>query len=454
MTPTFATLLFLPLAAWGVVRPRRVITLLAATVGFSGTAVFNLPALAFGFQPYHLFGSILIVRCVVAALAAEPTSPARRSCWPVTAFAALWMTAVISLFAASGVRGGPGGAHVLIAQIAHLGFGVAVAWALSVEAHTAALVGRGARAFELGAVAIASWGLLQFLCNRLGLSYPAFVFNNSVGRYADNFDSTIGPNGVVRVGSVATEPSFLARTLVMALGLAVVRRAWREPTGGRRRLVIATILTAGVLVSTSTTGLFGLGVLAALGLARGRSVRARSLIALIAGVAVAILVLSPSLSIGLREMTIDKSSSGSFEQRQASTDQAQELFLDYPLLGVGLGGQTSHELFSKIASNLGLAGLAAYAVAVVGLLTLGRSGLRRERATMLGLKVALAMSILMDTVAGWSYTYGEFWVVAGLLLAGASTVHRTTSIGPSTDVNASKRPARVLPDLERRRAPP
>ena len=53
---------------------------------------------------------------------------------------------------------------------------------------------------------------------------------------------------------------------------------------------------------------------------------------------------------------------------------------------------------------------------------------------MLGLKVALAMSILMDTVAGWSYTYGEFWVVAGLLLASASAPHRLTTVGASTEV--------------------
>lgn len=448
VTATFATLLFVPLAAWALRRPRRLVLLLAASVGFSGTAVLNFPGLAFGFQPYHLFGSLLMGRAAVAAVTAAPASPSRRPPWPLAAFVVLVLFAVVSYVTSRGATGGAD-TKVLVAQLFHLGFGVGVAWAISVQVQTWAVVDGAVRAFEIGAVTIALWGFGQFLCDRAGVTYPDFIFNNSVGRYASNFASTIGPLGVVRVGSVATEPSFLARTLVMALALAGVRRAWAHPTQRRHRLAICVVLVGGVLVSTSTTGVIGLATLAILALVRGRSVRARRIVAVAFGVLVILLALSPALGAGLQEMTFNKSTSGSFEQRQAATEQARDQFLGHPVLGVGLGAQTANDLVYKIGSNLGVVGLLCYSVAVAGLFSLGR-GLRAgssQRGALLGLKLALLLSLVLDAVAGWSYTYGDFWVISGLLLAAGSCERRQSSSlvqgGTDSAAVASSRSARA-----------
>ena len=33
------------------------------------------------------------------------------------------------------------------------------------------------------------------------------------------------------------------------------------------------------------------------------------------------------------------------------------------------------------------------------------------------MRLAIGLLLVMDAVASWSYTYGDFWVVSGLLLA-------------------------------------
>jgi hypothetical protein len=93
------------------------------------------------------------------------------------------------------------------------------------------------------------------------------------------------------------------------------------------------------------------------------------------------------------------------------------------VLGVGLGRQTSNDLAYKVLSSVGLVGAGCFVLGVSGLFRAGarRAGAGVEgRATTRALRTALVLSLAMDWVAGWSYTYGDVWLVAGLILAAAS----------------------------------
>jgi len=415
MSPTFATLIFVPLLAWGVRKPERLLLLLAATVGFSGTAVLNVAPAEFGLQPYHLFGLALVARAVLEAAVDVAERRWRSVPAPVLALVALWLVAAAS-FANAAVGGGV--SIVLAAQLGHLGFGVAVVWAIQRQCRRVVDVERAALAFERGAVFAAGWALFQFACHLTSLPYPAFVFNNSVGRYADKFGSVLDTVDVVRAGSVATEPSFLARTLVFALCLAVVRRL---PAGrsGEMRLVVAACLVGGLALSTSATGVLGLAAVGAVGVVLGRRVALRVPIAVAALLLLVALLAVPTVRQTAFESTLGKLDSFSFRQRFDSIAAAWDVFVSHPVLGTGLGSQTSHDVAGKVASNLGLAGIFALVWALFRLFGFGVGGAAGSNRSRLGLalRVALGLSVLLDAVAGWSYTYGDFWVLAGLLVA-------------------------------------
>lgn len=417
MTPTFSTLIFVPLAVWAVLRPRRILLLLMATVGFSSTAIVNVPSLAFGFQPYHLFGSMLIARTIGMRLATGSAlgtdSTVRRN--DVARFVVLWALAVVAFFLA------PAGtsSKVLIAQLAHLGFGIAVLWAVAAHSTSLPIIRRSCRAFEFGALFLAVWGLFQLALHLVGIPYPAFVLNTSIGQFASNYASVFGTGGFLRIGSLATEPSFLVRTLVMALAIGLTRRAWGTSHERRRRNVFALFLCAVIALSTSTTGILGLIVYSAVAVMRGRSVRGRQFVGLVALLGVLGLFLLPSVRTAIADVTIRKSTSWSYEHRTGTQSMALDAFRAHPVTGTGLGSVTSFDLATKLLSNLGLLGTVAYIVAVTSLFA--RNARRRPTeevaAIRRSLRLALMLLLVMDAVASWSYTYGDFWVVGGLLLA-------------------------------------
>ena len=176
--------------------------------------------------------------------------------------------------------------------------------------------------------------------------------------------------------------------------------------------------------------------------------------------------ISPALMKAIVDLTVGKDRTGSYVARRLSIETGKDVFADHPWLGVGWGNHTVHDLPVKILSNTGVIGAACLLVVLFGLL-FGRllpehtGALRPE---LRALKLAVAMSVAMDWVAGWGYPYGEIWIISGLLLAamtlgpstGAPVVGRgsagtATTLGGPTEPAAEERPVLLVPeDLARR----
>lgn len=420
-------------------RPRMLFHAVIFFSPFAATALINLPSVPFGFQPYHYFGVLLVVHVALGAITTGRMRIARSHLIVVLPLVLFWLAAAASLFNARLLPDGEITGS-MAAQLAHLGLGISVALALAMSVNQRETVRSGITTLIVSAIVVSLWGFVQLACQLLGIEYPWQIFNNSVGASADGYRAVLVETGLQRVSSVSTEPSFLSRFLLAVAIIILALILEGRPIGSRRAAyaqlgIIATCL----ILTTSTTAIIGL--LAMVVLLQVRYIKRLPrlwIILLVAALAlVAALVAFPTLPSVIFEVTVQKVDTFSFTDRTGSIGAALDAFARSPLLGFGLGSITSHDLVGKILSNLGMIGLLLFtASAALILIVPGRGAARtlasnptlssaeREAlkislADVHALKLALFLMLITDLVAGFSYTYGQLWVVVGLLLASA-----------------------------------
>jgi hypothetical protein len=281
-----------------------------------------------------------------------------------------------------------------------------------------------------GAIFASVWGLMQFACSVLGLPYPSFIFNTSASHAADLF-ATEAIGGYVRVGSVAVEPSILVQSLAFPLAISATLLSCASPTLRRWCVATAIVSTGCIVLTTSTTGYIGLGMLAILLVGQQPS---RTLTTLILGapVAVALLVLMPGLVTAIVDNTFNKSQSWSYAHRTSTLFDGWQAFISHPLVGSGVGSRTVNSLPVYLLANVGTIGTLCFIVLVISAFLALRhicgpalrlppaaQSVDSGRAAKLwpALPNAIAVSLAMQSVAGFSYAFPDFWIGIGLMIA-------------------------------------
>ena len=264
---------------------------------------------------------------------------------------------------------------------------------------------------------------MQAACFYSGVTYPAELFNNSTSHFADLFDQH-AESGVIRIASVATEPSFLAVSLMIFGSFGATLLAI-EPRLRTRAWIVPVALTLLVVAaSTSSTGYVGLGVLGLL------LARRRPGLMLISGVCVVVagsvlLMLLPGFRDALYEFTFNKTASGSYVDRSGAVWTAFSLFGQQPIFGLGWGGNSSFSIVSTLLANGGLVGTLVFAAAVVVTL-LGSRAARlacrgpaewRLRVYAEGTENAMIVYMAVSTISGFHFVVAEFWCLWAFALA-------------------------------------
>lgn len=398
--------------------PQRLVQCIVFFASFSGTAVLN-------FGEYGMAPDVVLLSCLMFSsfLSGRMLLPAKVSQdHLVIGFLILVFASIAALsFLVNGAVHGM--ASLQLTQTVYLLFGICLTLVMSIELRTPDRLEAGLMALRASATFISLWGLFQAACYYTGIEYPAFIFNNSQSHFADMYDQRAAA-GVVRIASVATEPSFMALSLMIfgSFGATVValdpsRRtaSWLLPVG-------LTLLT--VALSTSTTGYFGLLILGLL-LMRRRPVFAIGVFActaLIGGIYIAAV---PSAQDALYNMTLGKIDRGSYVDRSITFAPALEMFHKQPLFGFGWGADFSYSMVTQMLANVGLAGSAAFLLAIGATLIASHSARRNNDVTRSphllvyaeAAENAFVVYLMESVVSGFKYVVADFWCLWAFAIA-------------------------------------
>jgi hypothetical protein len=442
--------LFLPLVPVLVVlAPRRLYPLMVFLIPFSATAVANVGTRegGSGVQPYLVLGalwvvteSLVILRRGWVRLPSERNlSVALLMAFGVAALASLIMPVIIdgSLVIQSPelLSDESTPLHFTwrhITQGLYLMLGVALAVLVAIRNADPRARLRTLKISTLAAVFVSAWGWLQWLCYRLGVAYPYAILNNSITKSAVGYDRVIEELGIPRVSSVAVEPSILAQYLLTVFPLLLLSVLYRRTVWSPRldRIALA-LVSSTLLISTSASAYIGLAIALALtiyvayrtGMLRPRHA---AMVLTCATAGVVVYATSSSVRASLSAIVFTKAATYSGAERVSSVLKAWGYFTQYPLLGVGWGSVTSHDLVIKLLANTGVLGLVCFSLFAGYTLT----RLRPSRAPLLrsdldgfwraGVFITMATLLALSVLTGFAYVFGHVWLVFGLAIAVAS----------------------------------
>ncbi len=242
---------------------------------FTATSILNRGSGdgASGIQPYMFFGALLMLRKILdltSHMTIDIRSSIRRPLLLYLLFIVMCLISLIMPIAIDGklevlsngtlnaalepLRFGSKNITAIIALLFGFFFTVIIARhnAQPRQFHKTLQV------YMISALFICFWGLMQFGFVLIHVPYPTLVFNNSASPYAQ-LGGVMSSLGIVRISSVAMEPSVLAVTLIGMLPLCIVALLRKTYILGRTldRLTVL-IITVTLILTGSATGYIAL----------------------------------------------------------------------------------------------------------------------------------------------------------------------------------------------------
>jgi hypothetical protein len=432
-------------------------------VPFSATAVINVGAKdnASGLQATIFLGSLWMMTEIFTFFRDKRSSVRENLAKPVKYLG--WFTgiAALSLMMPVWINGrvfieegeysnGFGNAEPLVftarhvTQFVYLIYGVMFAILVAYKNSDIRQFVKTIRIFLYSAIFVSFWGFVQFACSLFHVEYPAFIFNTSTTKSALGYLEELEDIGIARVSSVATEPSIFAGCMLIAFVFAFFAVSRRRPVISYiwDRVALAIIL-GGLLISTSTIAYIGIVAVFIIywftrpkrGLFKAK--HAWTLLLVVATIGLIFTFLPPAQEI-IDAFVISKTESYSGIARAYTIALAAQYFLQYPILGLGWGSVTSHDLVVKLLANVGIVGFVVFCIFLASLF----SRLWRGRAYGVAadsewpwwgrcLLVAYLTVVFTSLTTGFDYVYSHIWLVFGLAMAIPPTSSTLTLAQPA-----------------------
>jgi len=445
--------ILLPLGVAGLlVSPRWLYRLFVFWTLFSATSVLNVGEAQNGsaVQVWMFFGALWILRLGLERVSLFSFSIDNRlkrtSFWMiaflVVATISLVMPVLIDgslLIAAPTFEGDPTPLVLTghnITQLLYLIFGGTLAICVAHANLTDDNREETERVILYSGIFLACWGIFQFLCNITGLPYPDFLLNNSGSASGQGFRQALKDIGVQRVSSAAVEPSVLAQALLSLLPLTVPAWLKRGFVFSRRRdRLIALLFVVVLILSTSSVAYVGLAILGltyvVYSVRTGRFSKRKAIavfvpVGILATAIVAVAIISvPFVSQIADSVLLSKASSGSAIERAMTISYAFGYFQKYPILGIGWGSATSHDVIVKLLSNVGIVGTVVFFWGIFSIvrsnwrrISRGNSPLELSREAWL---MSLVSFVLTSVLIEFPLPFGNFWLIIGMSMATAAT---------------------------------
>jgi hypothetical protein len=441
-----------PLALWFYfLKPSQLYWWMIFFIPFSATAVVNIGSgvSASGIQASMLFGSLWIAKELPGSWRASNSTVAPQLRKPARQLMIFFFVVVLSLAMPVWINGrvvieSPEFANPestplqfssrYITQTLYILYGVLVTICVAAKASKPSDFMRSVRVYVMSSIFVSLWGIFQLFCYFAGVTYPAYIFNNSATPSALGYLQELESLGTTRISSVATEPSLLAQCLLLATVFVLFALIDRKPLISKfcDRFALVVIVLV-LLASTSSIAYIGLAValilyVLALWYLRILGYRHVLSLAIFGTFLLGVYALySPARDL-VDAMLLGKSESYSGIARLLSVVQAGSYFVQYPVLGLGWGSVTSHDLIFKILSNTGIMGLVAFSLFLFTVITrlwqaMHINRLRSSSATLFPVCLFITTVVLLfsNIATGFAYSYGHTWFVFGLAIS-ASTL--------------------------------
>jgi hypothetical protein len=429
-----------------LVAPDRLYFWMVFFLPFSATAVVNIGSgdSASGVQATIFFGALWMVRELPRFVGARDSRAGQNLRQPANQLRWFVLVALVSLIMPIWINGrmyiedpefsnGFSNSQPLlftlrnITQIIYLVYGVLLSVLVAFRNSEVRELVRSIRIFLISSIFVSLWGFLQLFCSLLNIAYPAYVFNTSATGSAQGYLDQLEDLGISRISSVATEPSTLAASLLIAFVFVLFAVTRKLPliSKGWDRFALVSIFGA-LMISTSTAAYLGLAIVFVIYmvlLKQMRILRRGHIVALLmlAGlVGLTVTLFSPAQDI-FTSLVVGKGETYSGIARAYSIALAAQYFLQYPILGLGWGSVTSHDLVFKLLSNTGILGFSAFCLFLYSLLKRLWRGSRtfgmvdpewRWWSTCL-LGACLVM-VFTNLTAGFDFVFEYLWFLLGL----------------------------------------
>jgi hypothetical protein len=267
-------------------------------------------------------------------------------------------------------------------------FGLLLAYVIAKRSATLHRLLSSICVYACSATFVSAWGGLESFCFYLNIPFPYFIFNSAIHDSVMAFGTTSNIWGFdfLRIESVTLEPSYFAQVLLLVVPCLIMAVTCNVHIISRiMDRVMITVIVVGLLMSTSASAYIGLGIIALVYILIGHNsgvICVRYYV--FTGLVLALLgwliyELVPLVNNAVTQIIDDKASSSSAFERVNSIKTAWEYFLVYPLLGLGWGIVTSHDLVVHLLANSGVIGLASFVMLIMYVCLRSRRLIRKIR---------------------------------------------------------------------------
>jgi len=322
-----------------------------------------------------------------------------------------------------------------ITQYLYLLFGIAMAICLYIHNRDQDNYRRTLKVFSYSIIFVVSWGVLELFCYTINITYPSFIFNNSISRSAGGFETFLQSEeeSTKRISSVAVEPSVLVQNIVMILPFLIVGVINKKYIFNRNFDIFLIIsLYIFIIRTTSSLGIICLVLITLISTIyyyRKLNLK-RKIISILCSIF--IFPIFAIISYSLFQEIIDaavfnKSDTYSSLERSSATLEAWSSFLNHPILGVGWGSVSSFDLFVKILSNTGIIGCFFF----LGFLytsfknqIMARNISYKASTYMSSVIMSFSILIFANIVTGFSFVFGFFWLAISLMMVTGTNFYK------------------------------
>ena len=316
-------------------------------------------------------------------------------------------------------------------------FGMLLAYVIAKWSATPQRLIASIRVYVWSVTFVSAWGGLESLCFYLRMPFPYFIFNSAIHDSVMEFGTTSNILGFdfLRIESVTLEPSYFAQVLLLLVPCFIMATTYKVYiTSNIVDRVMIVVIVAGLLMSTAASAFIGLGIIAIVYIVTGYIsgvIRIRYYV--LSGLVLALLgwliyEQVPLINNAVTLVIQDKADSTSAFERANSIRTAWEYFLVHPLLGLGWGIVTSHDLVVHLLANSGVIGLTSFVVLIMYVCLRSKRLIRAIRSEIgphenaltlwtAALTISLLAHISLSLLTAFTSYLPHFYFMLGMVIA-------------------------------------